>query len=103
MVKLANSGSPLVATQLAHDNLFGRLCVLVFKAGAGRASSSQAMWEIYYKTLDDFFTKSHCQVPQFFFMNTMASTSLGGQAKMAEKLAASTFSAKLRGYKKSQG
>ena len=106
MMELANSGSPLVATQLAHDNLFGRLCVLVFKTGVGRGGDTgQAMWDIYFKALNDFFTKGHCQLPPFFFLNTMAATSLEeeAKAKIAEKLAATTFSAKLRGYKKSQG
>ena len=110
LVELANSGSPLVATQLAQDNLFGRLCVLVFKCGTSHESAgvTQQMWDIYFKALQDFFAKSQCQLPNYFFIQTLQGIWLPGkdasiQKKLADKLKELTFSPKLRGYKKSQG
>merc|ERR1712029_784711 len=105
LVELANSGSPMVATQLAQENLFGRICVMVFKCGTNPGQSCRdQMWEIYFKALDDFFSKSHCQLPQFFFINTLqAAANTEMEKKLADKLTGLTFSPKLRGYKKSQG
>ena len=103
LVDISNSGTTLMSQLSQPRPLFAQCCTLVQKCAVqlNDRSIDAKIVEIYKKGLDDFFHKSHCQLPLAFFSLPIQASWPEG-LKLYDIIAENAFATSTRPFRRIQ-